>query len=430
MTVTIILVLLLALLILGVPVGFAIAASGALGLYLIGGGRALQGILETAPHAGASQYSLLAIPMFIFMAQLIVKTGIASELFEIGRVWVGRLPGGLGIATNLAGALFAALSGSSTASAATLSGTALPEMTKAGYRKEISGGLVATAGTLAMMIPPSIALILYGILANASVGRLLIAGIVPGILISITTTITFLIVIKVSPGSVPSGQAYSGRAKLGTLKNIGPFLVLFLLVTGTIYAGVATPTEASALGALGAIVIGLARKALPLSKLTESLLDTVRVSAMITTIVIGSHIFGYFLTYSGVTKQLLDWVNEASLPPAAILIIFVIILLILGCLMDQIAILGLTVPIMAPVMDSLGFNLVWFGVIVVFFAEIGMITPPFGMNAFIVSRYSNESVAVIFKGIMPYFISLILLGVVLLAFPELILVVPDAMMGG
>lgn len=424
-----ILILMLALLLLGVPVGFAIAAAGAIGLYIVGGDRAVAGILETAPHSGASNYGLLAIPMFIFMAQLIVKTGVASELFSIGRVWVGRLPGGLGIATSIAGAMFAALSGSSTAAAATLSGTALPEMSRAGYRKDISGGLVASAGTLAMMIPPSIALILFGILANASVGRLLIAGIIPGLLISLTITIAFLVVIRVGSDGAPPGESYTVLQKIRSLKAVGPFLVLLLLVTGTIYLGLATPTEASALGAAGALVLGLIRRNVTPKVLLDSLMDTVRVVAMIMTIVVGAHIFGYFLAFSGITDQVVEAASNAPVEPIVIIAIFLIILLFLGCVMDQIAILGLTVPIMAPVVDELGFSLIWFGVLVVFVAEIGMITPPFGMNIFIVSRYTGEPVSTLFRGVTPYVIALLLLAVVLVIAPEVILFLPDAMIG-
>lgn len=430
MEIAITLVLLLGLLVIGMPVGFAIGTAGVFGLYLVGGDRAVFGILETAPHTGATNYSLMAIPMFILMAQFIVKSGVAAELFDVGRVWVGRTPGGLGIATSIAGALFAALSGSSTASAATLSGTALPEMVRNGYRKDIAGGLVAVVGTLAMMIPPSIALILYGILANVSVGSLLIAGIVPGGLITVTIIGTLLVVLNTTKDGAPVGEKYQLLQKVIVLKAVGPFLVLFLLVTGVIYLGVATPTEASALGAGGALVISLLRRKISFRVLYESLVETTKVSVMIMTIVIGAHIFGYFLALTGITDAVVLAASDAVVPPIVIIFLFLLILLIMGCLMDQIAILALTVPVMAPVASELGFDLVWFGVLIVLTAELGMITPPFGMNAFIVSRYTGEPVATIFKGITPFVVSLLVLVVVLTLFPSIILLLPNMMVGG
>ncbi|MCT1658286.1 TRAP transporter large permease [Brevibacterium luteolum] len=427
MTVTGVLVALLCLLLIRVPVGFAIGLAGILGLYLAGGPAAVAGILQTAPHAAVSNYSLMAIPMFILMAEFTVHGGIAKELFAVARTWIGRLPGGLGIATTFAGGLFAALSGSSTASAAALSGTALPEMRESGYSTKLSAALIAVVGTLAMMIPPSIALILFGVLSSTSVGSLLIAGIVPGTLVMISVIFVLLILLKIDRGAAPNGEKYSIKEKIQSLRGVGAFLVLFAIVIGVIYFGIATATEASAIGAAGALVISLVRRKLTWKAFVRSLTEMLSVTAMIMTIIIGAHIFGYFLTYTRITSGISEWAKASTLAPIAIVALFLLVLLIMGAVMDQVAILALTVPVMAPIVDDMGYSLVWFGVLVVLAAEIGMISPPFGMNVFIMSRYSGVPAESIFAGVLPFIGGLVSLLAILAIFPNAVLWLPDLM---
>ena len=410
-----------------IPVGYAIAVAGCLGLFLAADADTVLGILETGPYSSSSNYSLMAIPMFILMAEFVIVCGLADDLFDAARLWVGRAPAGLGVATTLAGALFAALSGSSTASAAALSGTAIPQMTKQGYHPRVAAGLVAVVGTLAMMIPPSIALIFYGILARQSVGQLLIAGFVPGLLVALTLVITLLIRVKMDSTLAPPREGSSMRDKFASLRTVGPLLFLFFLVTGVLYLGVATPTETSALGAFGAFLIALLRGRLSWPKLCIAFATTASVSAMIMMIVVGAHIFGVFLSLTQVTTSLVEAVGGLNVAPIVILLVILAMYLVLGCFMDQIAIVGLTVPVVAPLIGSLGYDLIWFGVIMVLIAEIGMVTPPFGMNSFIVARYAQIPVETVFVGVLPYVLALGVLIGVLVGFPEIVLWLPRTM---
>lgn len=369
--------LLFALLTIGMPVAFTLAFTGALGLYWMGGWQALSGVLATAPLSSVESYELISVPLFILMAEFVIMSGVADKLFAAAASWVGRVPGGLAMATALAGAGFGAISGSSTASAATLSSTTLPAMLKQGYDPALSGGVVAISGTLAMLIPPSIALILYGIIADVSIGALLIGGVIPGILVTLVIIGTVWVLVVIEPGAAPKGQAHTWGEKFGSLRVVGPMLFLFMAVTGVIYTGIATPTEASGMGAFGAFLIVLWERR---------------------------------FTRAAMARVLLGY-------------------LVLGCLMDQVAILILTVPIVLPLIKALGFDPVWFGVIVVLMAEVGLVTPPVGLNVFVVARYARRPLAEIFRGVWPHVFSHLLLVAVLVAFPQIILWLP-AQMGG
>jgi tripartite ATP-independent transporter DctM subunit len=249
--------LLFVLLAAGMPVAFALVVSGGIGLYVIGGLQVLAGVITTTPLSTAGTYELISIPMFILMAEFVILSGVADDLFRAASTWVGRVPGGLAMATALAGAGFGAISGSSTASAATLSSTTMPAMLKQGYEPKLAAGVVAISGTLAMLIPPSIALILYGIIADVSIGQLLIGGVIPGILVTLTIMATVWALVAIDPSAAPRGRAHTMGEKIRSLKVVGPMIVLFMLVTGVIYSGIATPTEASGLGAFGAFVLAL-----------------------------------------------------------------------------------------------------------------------------------------------------------------------------
>src|SRR3954453_16590356 len=257
MTPLIVLALLFGLLALGTPVGFAMAFSGSVGLVMVGGWFTLFGILQTAPLSTVSSYELITIPMFLLMADLVLLSGVADDLFKTAAAWVGRIPGGLGMATALAGAGFGAICGTSTASAATLSATSLPAMLKQGYEPRMAAGVVAISGTLAMLIPPSVALVIYGLLAEVNIGALLVGGVIPGILVTITIMATVWFLAWQDPSRAPAGPSVSMIEKFRMLRVVGPMLLLFGMVTGVIYTGVATPTEASALGAFGAFSLAM-----------------------------------------------------------------------------------------------------------------------------------------------------------------------------
>lgn len=422
-------VLLFGLLTIGMPVAFTLAFTGALGLYLVGGWQAVSGVLATAPLSSVESYELISVPLFILMAEFVIMSGVADRLFAAAATWVGRVPGGLAMATALAGAGFGAISGSSTASAATLSSTTLPAMLKQGYDPKLSGGVVAISGTLAMLIPPSIALILYGIIADVSIGALLIGGVIPGILVTLVIIGTVWVLVQIEPEAAPRGRAYTLGEKFTSLRVVGPMLFLFMAVTGVIYTGVATPTEASGLGAFGAFLIVLWERKFTRAAMAKALLHAAHASCMIIMIIVCAKVFGYFFTLTQSTQALVAWVSALDVSRWFILALIMLGYLILGCLMDQVAILILTVPIVLPVIKALGFDPVWFGVMVILMAEVGLVTPPVGLNVFVVARYARRPLAEIFGGVWPHVFSHLMLVVTLAAFPQIVLWLPSKMAG-
>jgi TRAP-type C4-dicarboxylate transport system permease large subunit len=391
--------LLFALLLIGMPVGLAMAVAGAVGLFASGGLSVVEGVLSTSPVSVVQAYELITVPMFILMAEFMVLSGVAQNLFDAGRAWVGRAPAGLAIATALAGAGFGALSGSSTASAATLSATTVPAMLKQGYEPRLATGVVAISGTLAMLIPPSIALVLFGLIADVNIGALLIGGVLPGLLV------TFAI-----------------------LKVTGPALLLLFAVTGTIYTGIATPTEASALGAFGAFLITLASGKLNFKSAVHALGRAASLTCMLLLIILGAKVFGYFFALTRTTQDIVAFVGALEASRWTIIALIFTVYFILGFFMDQVAILVLTVPVALPVVTSLGFDPVWFGVIVIVLAEVGLVTPPLGLNVFVVSKYTGRPIAEIFSGVTPHVIAHLLVVLVLVVFPQIILWLPSTMM--
>lgn len=427
MIVAVVVALLVLLLVVGLPVALAMAISGALGLYMFGGMTVLGGILKTAPLSTANSYEIITIPMFILMAEFVIVSGVAQDLFRSATIWVGRLRGGLAMATALAGAGFGAISGSSTASAATLASTSIPAMIDRGYDPKLAGGVVAISGTLAMLIPPSVALVLYGVIADVSVSQLLVAGVIPGLLVTFAIIATVAILVRLDPSAAPVGRAYSLREKLASLSRVGPMLVLFLAVTGTIYSGIATPTEAAAIGAFCAMLLALWEGKLGLGPLWGCLRRAAQTTCMILFVILGAYVFGYFFTLTRVTNDLTQWIGGLGLAPMVVMVMILVLYLILGAFMDQIAILILTVPVILPLVLSLGFDPVWFGVIVVVTAEVGMVTPPLGMNVFVVARYTRRPLAEIFRGTFPHVLAHLVVIAILTAFPALVLWLPSTM---
>lgn len=427
MTLTIGLVALLALIGIGLPVALSLLLGGGIGLLLVGGWPLLKGVLSTAPASALSSYELLTIPMFLLMAEFMVVSGISSNLFNAIATWTSRRRGGLGIATALTGAAFGAISGSSAAAAATLSTTSVPAMERAGYEQRFATGIVSISGTLAMLIPPSIAIIFYGLLSGADIGRLLIAGIVPGILVTLTIAATIWIMILLKPELAPRGQKTTWLQKLQSLKVTAPFILLFGLVTGFIYLGIATPVESSALGATGALLLTLASGKLTLANFRLALVKTCITSAMIGLIIVCAQLYGTFLTITGATQSLIEWVSSAGLHPAIFIGCLMLLYLVLGCFLDQISILILTVPVALPLVVSLGYDPIWFGIIIILLAEVGIVTPPVGLNVFVVSRVTGVPVEKVFSGVYPHVFAHILLIILLVSFPAIIMWLPSHM---
>jgi len=419
--------ILFGLLAIGTPVGFAMGISGCIGLHLVGGTAALFGILQTSSLPTVSSYELITIPMFLLLAEFVLVSGVADDLFKAAAAWVGRVPGGLGMATALAGAGFGAICGSSAASAATLSSTSLPAMLKQGYEPKMAAGVVAISGTLAMLLPTSIALVLYGILANVSISKLLISGILPAIVITITIMMTIYLLVYLDPERAPKIRQTALAEKLRMLKIVGPMLFLFAGVTGVIYTGIAMPTEASAVGAFGAFLIAAMRGTLTVKNFGPVFWRATRSTCMISMILLGAHLFGYYFTLAQVPQGLIAWVGSLDVSRWLVIVLLLCGYIVLGSFMDQIAILVLTVPIVVPLIISLGFNPIWFGVIKIVTAEIGMVTPPVGLNCYIVARYANRPVTEVFHGVWPHFVAHIIALALLVAFPSISLWLPSRM---
>ncbi len=385
--------LLFALLALGAPISFALVISGAAGLLWVGGLGALLGTLASMPREAATVFEFTTIPMFLLMAEFVLRSGIGDDLFRAAAAWCGRVPGGLGMATAISGAGFGAICGSSTASAATLSSTSLPAMLDHGYEPRMAAGVVAISGTLAMLIPPSIAMVVYGLLAGVSIAKLLVAGIVPGLVVMMTIILTTYFLAVQDPRRAPLGAIVPLRQKFALLGKVGPMLILLMSVTGVIYLGVATPTEASAIGALCAAVLYFLRGKRSKAEVFEVVARATRTSCMLAMILFSAHLFSTFFTLTQTTQAVVAWVGALDVAPWVVILILVLIYMVLGCFLDQMAILVLTIPVVAPLVQSLGFDLVWFGVVMIVVAELGLVTPPLGLNVFVVAKYSKTPVS-------------------------------------
>ncbi|MQL51765.1 TRAP transporter large permease subunit [Desulfofundulus thermobenzoicus] len=393
-----ILVLLLLFLFLGMPVGFAMGVAGLIGLYLEGGPSAVLSIMSNAPYRSVANFSLSTVPMFIFMAEIVSRADIVREVFDAAKKWLGKTPGGLAIAAVIASAGMGAMSGSSTAAAACMSAITIPEMRRAGYDLRVAAGVVTVAGTLAIMIPPSIPLVIYGIVTETSIGKLLIAGIIPGVMTTLIYSLGIISWNKFKPGVMPAGQSFPWGEKFASLKPLWPFLILGSIVIITLYFGLGTPTEAAAIGAFGAALISLATRRINLKGICDAALQTAKITTMIFTIIIGAMVVGYFFTLTQAPQGVIKAIGGAGFPVWAVMTLVVVLYLFLGCIMDMIAILLLTLPLTFPLIMNLGLDPIWFGIIVTKLSEIGLVTPPVGMNAYVVSATVKAPLDQVFRG--------------------------------
>jgi C4-dicarboxylate transporter, DctM subunit len=420
-------VLLLLLILIRVPVSFAILGAGLVGLFIIGGGNVVDGVMQTVPATSVMSYSLSAVPLFILMAHLIMLSGLLDSLFGAARAVVGRVRGGTAVASIGAGTAFASVSGSSTAAAATLAQTSTLKMIDEGYTPRTASGLVAVVGTLAAMVPPSIILVFYAITAEVSVGDQLIAGFLPGLIIAASLVVMLYVTMLRTPDSVPQGQAASWSEKGRALLTAAPLVVVFAAVVGSIYLGVATPTEAAALGCLAALILVIVRKRFSVAAVGHTLVETTKSTAMIFAMIIGAHVFGHFLTETRVTPTLVAWIGDLAVPTFVIMLVIAAIYVVLGFFMDQIAIIALTVPVVLPLVMELGYDPIWFGIFMVLLAEVGLVTPPMGLNVFVVARSAGRRVEEVFRGAFPYVIAMLLVALLFLIFPDIVLWVPNSM---
>jgi C4-dicarboxylate transporter, DctM subunit len=420
-------VLFLVLVLLGMSIAFSFATVGILGMILLKGLGPAMALLGTAPLMYTASWGIVSIPLFVLMGQFAYNAGISEDLYESAYKWMGRFPGGLVLATTLACTGFAACTGSSIASAATMSTLAYPEMKRYRYDDGWATGAIAAGGTLGPLIPPSVLFIVYGLISGTSVAQLFIAGILPGLLISSLFLLIILVMFKRRPELGPSCESFSWRERIVSLKNVWGMAALFLAVVGGLYFGVITPSEAGALGAFGAFVVMAIRGKLTGKNFMKTFRETLHITCFILTVLIGAMIFSTFLVITGLPGSFASFL--AGLPLSRFLILVVILLayIPLGCIIDSLPMILLTLPIVCPVVQALGFDQVWFGVLVVVECEISLITPPVGMNLYVVQGVTKVPLETVVRGIIPFLCMLMIGLAILVAFPQISLFLPGMM---
>ncbi|HMK78009.1 MAG TPA: TRAP transporter permease [Xanthobacteraceae bacterium] len=421
-------VALFALMLLRVPVGMAMGLVGVTGFsYLVNGDAALKIIGHTSMRT-VTDYTFGVIPMFLLMGAFVSNSGMSRELFRAANAFLGHLKGGLGIATIAACAGFAAISGSSVATAATFSTVAYPEMRRFDYPQSFAAGVIAAGGTLGAMLPPSTVLAVYGIITEQDIGKLFIAGVLPGALAATMYITTVTIIGFARPGFLPSGPKAPWSERISAVRDIWATLLLFCFVIGGLYGGLFTPTEAGGMGAGGAFLIGVLRGRLNRADVRRSLLQATRTAAAVFTVLIGALLFGYFLTVTQVPQKVTAFLTGLGIGSYGVLGLIMLMYLVLGCLMDALAMVILTVPIIFPVIKELGFDPIWFGVIIVMTVELGLIHPPVGMIVFVIkSVIQDVTFATIFRGVLPFIVTDIVRLIILIAFPIIALWLPSRM---
>lgn len=408
------------------PVGFLMAIIGFLGFAAVVSWDAALRLVANDMFSTFSSYNLTVIPLFVLMGQLAFHSGISTRLFDVAYRFIGRLPGGLAIATIGACAGFSAICGSTNATAATMAAATLPEMKRYNYKPELATGVVAAGGSLGILIPPSVVFIVYGILTEQSIGKLFLAGIVPGIVLTVMFMISIIIWVSIKPELGPKGTAFSFKEKIASLAGLGEVIVLFTMVMGGLFAGIFTPTEAGAVGAFGTLAISMVRKKLSWSGFVAAVNETTRITCMIMMIVAGATIFGHFLAVTRIPFDIAQWIAGFNLPGAVIMLMMLGLYFVGGCFIDALALVMLTIPIFYPVVTHLGYDPIWFGVIIVLITQIGVITPPVGVNVYVVSGVARDvPLHVIFKGVIPMLIALVLLTLLLIPFPQIALFLPS-----
>jgi len=413
-----------------VPIGLAMGLVSIVGMALIRGPQAAYAMIGSAPYDVAANWELTAIPMFILMGAFAHHGGLSASLFRAARLWVGNLPGGLAVASNFACAGFSAASGASTATAAAMGRIAIPEMLKYGYDKGLATGVVAAGGTLGIMIPPSIGFVLYGIFAQVSISKLLIAGILPGILTAVVYAIMIVVRCAIDPSLAPPlGARVTWAERMAGLAGIWPLLLLILAVIGGIYGGITTPTEAGAAGAAVALLIGWVQGRVTRASFWGAVNETVVTTAKIFFIVVGAVLFARLLAVAGVAPFLANSVKDWATDPVLLIIGAAILFIILGMFLDALGLMLLTLPILLPMFTAAKLDLIWFGVLTIKFVEIGLITPPVGMNVYVIKSVVGDDIPLerIFRGVGWFIACEAVITFLLIVFPEISLTLPNLM---
>ena len=421
---------LFALLILRVPVWIALVLVGFFGNAIVGGWPAAFALAGTAPFDVASSYTLSVVPLFILMGEVASESKLSGELFNAARVILSGFRGGLAVATLAASACFGAVSGSSLANAATMTRMALPELRKAGYDDGFATGCIAAGGSTDILIPPSIILVIYAAIAELSVPKLLAAGLMPGLVLTGLYIAVALAVAHLRPHYAPDAESYPLRQRIAALREPWQFLALFIVTIGGIYAGVFSPTEAASVGAFGAIVLGVLGRRLSLADLVRAIESSVVVSCLLFVIVIGANLFSFFIVQTHLPELLLDGARAWNLSGLMVMVLIILGYILLGCFLEGIGMVLITVPVFQPIVTQFGYDPIWFAIIVVVMVEVGLIHPPVGMNLFVIQAQAPDvKITSIYRGIIPFLIAPLILIVLLFLFPGLALWLPKALYG-
>ena len=413
------------LIVMGVPIGFAMLTTASVGFFIVGRPNFAETQLSLTFFEQGSSFVFVAVPLYFMMGQLVQRTNIAFDLYECVYRWLGRLPGGLAISSVVACAGFGAVSGGSVTAVATMGPMCIPAMRRYNYDDALATGSISAAGTLGILIPPSIIMVGYGILTETSIGALFIAGIIPGILMTLGYSATIAVRCMINPELGPIGEKYSMREKIVSLTKVLPVFLTFIVVIGGIYGGIFTPTEAAGVGVLSLLIISLVMRRLNWVNFTESLLKSVHTSAMIFVIIIGGHMMGKFVVLTGLTEGVIGAINGADFTPLMVMLMISLLYIVLGMVLDVWGMLILTIPFTLPIIINLGYDPVWYGVYAVIMAELALITPPVGINVYVMAKMAPDvPLNKIFSGVAPFFIFTLFLVMLITLFPDIAMWLP------
>lgn len=421
-------VAMMALIVVRMPIAISMLVTGSIGFAMIAGVQPLLGVLAELPYSRAANHELTVIPLFVLMGQFAAEGGISQALYRSARAWLGHLRGGIAMATIGGCAAFGAICGSSVATGATMATVALPEMRRYGYSGSLSTGVLAAGGTLGILIPPSIILVIYAILTEQSLAHLFLAALIPGLLATLGYALAVFVYVRINPSAGPAAEPADWRERIRSLGTVWPVVTIFIVVIGGIYAGIFTPTEGAAIGAASTGLLAWVVGGMRFAGIGRSILETGKITGMIFMILIGAEIYSSFLALSLLPQALSEWISGLGWSPFVILVGIVLLYLVLGCVMDSLAMILLTVPVLLPLIMKLDFGIppeavpIWFGILILIVVEVGLITPPIGINVFVINSMAKDVPMMdSFRGVVPFFLSdLVRIGLVM-AFPSLTL---------
>jgi C4-dicarboxylate transporter DctM subunit len=422
------LVLVLALFFTGIELGFAMAVVGFLGFSYVVSFKAGLNLLAKDVFDVLSSYGFTVIPLFIFMGQIAFNAGIAKRLYDAAYKFIGHIPGGLAMATVGGATAFKAICGSSPATAATFASVAVPEMDRYGYSKKLSTGIVASVGTLGILMPPSVTLIVFGIITEQSIGKLFLAGLIPGLLIAFFFILIIGVWCRIDPTLGPKGQKSSWKDRINSIPEVLWVGIIFVLVVGGLMKGFFTPTEAGSIGTFAVLLLSIVKKDLTWKGYVKSIQESLRTACMVLMLIVGSTILGHFLAVTKIPMQAADWVIALNFPRELTMVIIVLIYLLGGSFIDDLAFMILATPIFYPVILKLGYDPIWFGMIIGITVMIGVVIPPVAINVFVVKNITKVPFGVIYRGVYPFLISLVVCALLLFLFPPLALYLPSRFM--